>query len=171
MEKRIIGILAILFIVILISGCEIFPVPPTSEGIVITIYPNPVHFDSTKGGWYYTIEIKNVENETIHLSKIEIRGIIKYLVFNLPIPDEDYNVEKIKEVFGKADIAPGETISGEEGYTENDIEGFLEDLPSYPGLDTESAIGGLNVNIRIRGFTESGDYIEATSGTILFSNK
>ena len=170
MMKRI-ALILIPILVLFFGGCDIFPTPPTSSGVVITIYPNPVHFDTEKKGWYYNIEIKNIEDETIHLSKIEIRGIIKYLVFNLPIPDEDYDVAKIKEVFGKADVAPGETIKGVEGYTEGDIENFLEDLPSYPGLDTESAIGGLNVNIRIRGFTESGDYIEATSGTILFSNK
>ncbi len=146
------------------------PEPPTSSGLAITCYPNPVPFSSPDKGWAYTIKIENPLNVKIYISKLEIKGIMRFSIVSFPIPDEILNAEEIGEKFGTYEIAPGGSISWKKVYTRDDIKEMIKKYDSYPGVNVANAISGLNINIYAKGYDTGSNYIEGSTGTITFTN-
>ncbi len=183
----IIGILISLFVLPFLGGCipsiaipfvaaEVVsnlptPEPPTSDGLVVLEYPNPVPFSSLKGGWAYTIELKNPLTKKIIVSRLEIKGIAKFSIVSFPIPDEILDADAIKEKFGSNELLPGQALKWEKIYTRDDIKEMIKKYDSYPGVNVENAIFGLNINIRAKGYDEDDNFVEGTSGTVTFTNK
>ena len=147
------------------------PEPPTSDGLVVLEYPNPVPFSSLKQGWAYTIELKNPLTKKIIVSRVEIKGIAKFSIVSFPIPDEVLDAAAIREKFGSNQIPPGESLTWEKIYTRDDIKEMIKKYDSYPGVNVENAIFGLNINIKAKGYDEDNNFVEGTSGTITFTNK
>ncbi len=146
------------------------PEPPTSSGLTITCYPNPVPFSSDDGGWAYVIKIENPLNVKIYVSKLEIKGIMKFSIVSFPIPDEEFNAGEIAEKFGTYEIAPGGSISWKKIYTRDDIKEMIKKYDSYPGVNVTNAISGLNINIYAKGYDAGSNYIEGSTGTVTFTN-
>lgn len=147
------------------------PEPPTSSGISVVSYPNPVSFSIEKDGWAYTIKIENPQNNKIYVSQLEIKGIVKFSIISFPIPDEILDAEDIREKFGSYEIPPYSSISWEKIYTRDDIKDMIAKYDSYPGVNIENAIYGLNINIKVKGYDINSNYIEGSTGTITFTNE
>ncbi len=146
------------------------PEPPTSTGLAITCYPNPVPFSSSDEGWAYTIKIENPLSVKIYISRLEIRGIMKFSIVSFPIPDEVLDAQEIREKFGTYEILPGGSISWTKIYTIDDIKEMIKKYDSYPGVNVANAISGLNINIYAKGYDAESNYIEGSTGTITFTN-
>ena len=175
----------ILFLAVFLSGCISSlalpvvagvvtnlpkPEPPTSSGLSITVYPNPVPFSIEDNGWAYTIKIENPSEQTIYISQLEIKGIMKFSIVSFPIPEEVLDAQEIAEKFGSHEIPPGGSISWKKIYTRDNIKDMIKKYDSYPGVNITNAIYGLNINIKAKGYNAESDYIEGTTGTITFTN-
>ena len=95
---------------------------------------------------------------------------MKFSIISFPIPDEILDAQEIEEKFGSYEIGPGGSISWEKIYTRDNIKEMIKKYDSYPGVNIKNAISGLNINIHAKGYDESSNYIEGTTGTIEFIN-